>query len=130
MHSNTETLLNTASLYTPNDWVGQVYRVSRQHPRGRKAQWECLPFLYPDLNLFRAYRSGDVDFSGLAEQYRQGLEEKYGQLSALYDWVESVPSLGNFTLLCFEAAGEPCHRQVLAQWLLEQVPGPQAGSLR
>ena len=130
MHSNTETLLNTASFYAPNDWVGQVYRVSRQHPRGRKVQWEYLPFLYPDLNLFRAYRSGDIDFSGLAEQYRQGLGEKYGQRSALYDWVESVPSLKNFTLLCFEAAGDPCHRHVLAQWLLELVPGLQAGSLR
>jgi len=86
--------------------------------------------LYPDLNLFRAYRSGDVDFSRLAEQYRLGLQEKYREKSTLYDWVESVPSLGNFTLLCFEAAGEPCHRQVLAQWLLEQVPRLQAGSLR
>ena len=59
-------MLYTASYYDPQDWVGQPYRVSRAHPRGRKTQWETLPFLYPPLELLRAYRQGDLDFEALS----------------------------------------------------------------
>ena len=123
-------MLYTASFYVPDDWVGQAYRVSRQHPRGRHVQWETLPFFYPERGLLRAYRSGDVDFAGLSEQYRQGLNEKWDTLADFQSWLSEMPNRGDFTLLCFERSGEPCHRQVLAQWLLERVPGLKAGEVR
>ncbi|MFQ6026684.1 MAG: DUF488 family protein [Dehalococcoidia bacterium] len=123
-------MLYTASFYAPGNWVGSVYRVSRQHPRGRKTQWGTLPFLYPDRELLRAYRAGEIDFGGLGEAYTLGLDTKYEDWPEFRDWLESVPDLGDFTLLCFEARGEPCHRLVLARWLLERVPGLEAGQLR
>ena len=33
-------------------------------------------------------------------------------------------------MLCFEKAGEPCHRRILAQWLLENVPSLALGEIR
>jgi uncharacterized protein YeaO (DUF488 family) len=130
-------MLYTASFYAPEDWVGRAYRVSRQHPRGRKVQWESLPFLYPARNLIRAYRSGEIDFSTFSAEYVQGLEEKYKGLAEVQEWMDSrvgahgrAPLLGDFTLLCFERAGQPCHRLMLAQWLLERVPSLEAGALR
>jgi len=123
-------MLYTASFYAPEDWVGRVYRVSRGHPRGRRAQWDTLPFLYPQRELIRRYRMGEVNFDDFAREYRQVLDQQYEKLGVFQEWLRAVPSLGDFTLLCFERAGEPCHRRTLAQWLLERVPSLALGELR
>ena len=123
-------MLYTASFYAPENWVGQPYRVSRAHPRGRRTEWEVLPFLYPALNLLRAYRGKEIDFAELSQQYVRGLEEGVSRLGEFRSWIETVPELGDFTLLCFEPAGQPCHRRVLAPWLVQQVPGLALGKLR
>ncbi len=123
-------MLYTASFYSPEDWIGQAYRVSRQHPRGRRTQWETLPFLYPAREILSAYRGGGIDFPTLAAEYRRGLDEGYQGLPEFREWVASIPSLDDFTLLCFERAGQPCHRLELARWLLERVPSLMLGNLR
>jgi hypothetical protein len=138
-------MLYTASFYAPQHWVGRLYRVSRHHPRGRRTQWEVLPFLYPPRELLRAYRASvgaglalPLHFDAFALAYRRALDAECAANVApstplrtgFQDWLEGVPALGDFTLLCFEAAGQPCHRLPLADWLLERVPGLQAGELR
>jgi len=123
-------MLYTASFYAPQDWVGRLYRVSRGHPRGRRTQWESLTFLYPQRDLIRGYRAGEVDFAAFSQEYRRGLEQAYEKLAEFQKWLRAVPSMGDFTLLCFEPAGEPCHRRTLAQWLLERVPNLALGALR
>ncbi len=123
-------MLYTASFYSLEDWMGRTYRVSRQHPRGQRTQWETLPFLYPAREILTAYRGGSMDFATLAAEYRRGLDEGYQRMPDFREWVGSVPSLGDFTLLCFERAGEPCHRLELARWLLERVPTLVLGNLR
>ena len=123
-------MLYTASFYAPQDWVGKRYRVSRQHPRGRRTEWEVLPFLYPALELLRAYRSKEIDFAELSREYERGLDEDFSRPGEFRTWVEAVLDLGDFTLLCFEPAGQPCHRRVLGPWLVERVPGLELGQLR
>ena len=123
-------MLHTASFYSPEDWIGHAYRVSRLHPRGRKTQWETLPFLYPGRELLSAYRKGEIDFPSLSAEYRLGLDEGYRSLPEFQIWVDLTPDLGDFTLLCFERAGEPCHRVELARWLLERVSSLALGYLR
>ena len=123
-------MLYTASFYAPQNWAGRPYRVSRAHPRGQRTQWETLPFLYPQRELIRSYRTGEMDFAAFAQEYRQGLDQGYERLAEFQEWLRAVPSWGDFTLLCFEPAGEPCHRRTLAQWLLEQVPNLVPGALR
>ncbi len=134
-------MLYTASFYARDHWVGKPFRVSRQHPRGRRVEWECLPFLYPEREHLRAYREGVLTFQEFSEVYRAGLEQRYARYGIvssdndsssgdLHTWMGSVPSLGDFTLLCFEPSGEPCHRLALARWLLEAVDGLEAGELR
>ena len=123
-------MLYTASFYAPDNWVGSRYRVSRQHPRGRRTEWEVLPFLYPALDLLRAYRSKEIDFAELSKKYVKGLDEGFSREGEFRSWVEAVPNLGHFTLLCFEPAGQACHRRLLAPWLVQQVPGLELGQLR
>ena len=92
-------MLYTASYYDPQDWVGQPFRVSRAHPRGRKTQWETLSFLYPPLELLRAYRDGQLDFEALSREYRRNLDEKLLVDYRLRRWLEQLPNLGDATLL-------------------------------
>ena len=123
-------MLYTASYYALEDWQGQAYRVSRGHPRGRKTQWETLPFLYPSRKLLQTYQAGDMDFAGLEREYRGELELVRQDSPDFREWHDRLGRLGDFTLLCFEKAGQPCHRRILAQWLLETVPSLELGGLR
>ena len=123
-------MLYTASYYSLEDWKGRVYRVSRGHPRGRKTQWETLPFLYPSRRLLQAYQSGEVDFTGLEQEYRVELASGMQESVDFQQWIGDLPMQGDFTLLCFEKAGQPCHRRILAQWLLETVRSLDLGDLR
>ena len=123
-------MLYTASFYDPQDWQGQLYRVSRAHPRGLRTQWDTAPFLYPARDLLRAYRAGDLDFTALSVEYGQALDAAYEQLGQFQDWILELPSLGDVTLLCFERESKPCHRRLAARWLLERVPGLECGELR
>ena len=125
------TVLYTASFYQPDNWVGRCFRVSRHHPRGRKAQWDTLPFLYPELQLLKSYRSGEVNFEAFSHQYRNYLNDRYTIDHKFRRWVdEDLPRLGDCTLLCFEREGALCHRLVLARWLSEVQPYLEIGALR
>ena len=121
-------MMYTASFYEPQNWVGKLYRVSRQHPRGFKTQWETLSFFYPPLVLLKGYRAGNLTFEEFGFAYEQYLEIKY-RTSTIPSWLNQLPSVGDFTFLCFEKAGLPCHRWVLASWILKKMPDLQEGIL-
>lgn len=123
-------MLYTASFYEPRHWVGVRYRISRAHPRGRKADWEVQPALYPSRALLTEYRRGGLDFAALDVRYREELEATLERDGAFRAFLEGLPDAGDFTLLCFEPTGEPCHRRSAAAWLLERTPGLALGRLR
>ena len=123
-------MLYTASFYDPDHWVGQRYRVSRAHPRGRTAQWDTAPMLYPSRDLLRAYRGGTLDFATLSMEYRQELDSMYEEGPGFREWIDGLAALGDVTLLCFERGEKLCHRRVAAQWLLERAPELVCGDLR
>ena len=77
---------------------------------------------YPAADLLRAYRDGHLDFDGLSTAYVEELEKMYASRPEMAQWVAEAPDLGDFTLLCFERAGDLCHRLVLARWLQEKQP--------
>ena len=123
-------MLYTASFYHPEHWEGIPYRISRAHPRGRKTIWEVQPFLYPSRQLLTEYRAGTLDFEGLTERYREELQTNFQWEAAFQNWIGSLDSEEDFTLLCFEPEGAPCHRRVAAAWLLEKLPGLRLGQMR
>ena len=122
--------LYTASFYEPAHWTGTRYRISRSHPRGRKADWGTLPALYPSRALLSAYRRGEIGFAELDAAYRVELDAALERDVAFRALMEGLPGAGDLTLLCFEAAGDPCHRRSAAAWLLERVPALRLGRLR
>ena len=120
----------TASFYEPGHWVGTRYRISRAHPRGRKTEWEVQPALYPSRSLLTDYRQGNIGFAELDVRYRDELDETREKNPDFRAFLEQLPGSGDFTLLCFEPAGEACHRRSAAAWLLERVPALGLGRLR
>ena len=123
-------MLYTASFYEPRHWMGERYRISRAHPRGRKTEWQVQPALYPSRALLTDYRQGNLTFSELDVRYREELDETFERDAGFPAFLEQLTAMGDFTLLCFEPAGEPCHRRCAAAWLLERVPDLALGRLR
>ena len=115
---------------SPRHWVGTRYRISRAHPRGRRTEWEVQPSLYPSRSLLTEYRAGEIDFSALDIRYREELDATHERDSVFREFLERLNEADDFTLLCFEPMGEPCHRRSAAAWLLERVPGLELGRLR
>ena len=123
-------MLYTASFYQPRHWVGVRYRISRAHPRGRRVEWEVQPALYPSRALLTEYRKGEIDFPSLDIRYRAELDASLESVGEFRAFLDSLRETVDFTLLCFEPAGEPCHRRSAAAWLMERVPGLELGRLR
>ena len=123
-------MLYTASFYEQRHWVGVRYRISRAHPRGRRTEWEVQPALYPSRAVLTEYRQGNLDFAALDSRYREELEMTYKKDEGFQSFLQGLPDVGDFTLLCFEPEGAPCHRRSAAAWLLERVPGLALGRLR
>ena len=123
-------MLYTASFYEPRHWMGVRYRISRAHPRGRRTEWEVQPALYPSRALLTEYRRGDLGFPALDSRYREELDETHERDESFRRFLEQLPEIGHFTLLCFEPDGTPCHRRCAAAWLLEHVPELTLGRLR
>ncbi len=123
-------MLYTASFYEPRHWMGERYRISRAHPRGRKTEWQVQPALYPSRALLTDYRQGNLTFAELDVRYREELDETFERDAGFPAFLKQLTAMGDFTLLCFEPAGEPCHRRCAAVWLLERVPDLALGRLR
>lgn len=123
-------MLYTASFYEPRHWVGIRYRISRAHPRGRRAEWEVQPTLYPSRGLLTEYRRGDLDFAALDVRYREELDGTFERDEGFRAFLGGLTEAGDLTLLCFEPEGAPCHRRSAAAWILERVPGLELGRLR
>ena len=123
-------MLYTASFYHSEHWEGTLYRISRAQPPGQTTKREPQPFLYPSRRLLDEYRNGSVNFDGLIFRYREELETNYNWEADFQDWLDSLNPKQDLTLLCFEPSGEPCHRRVAADWLLEKMPELGIGQLR
>ena len=123
-------MLYTASFYQPRHWVGARYRISRAHPRGKRTDWGVQPALYPSRALLNDLREGKLDFPAFDARYREELDTTCEADAAFRAFIEGLPVAGDFTLLCFEPEGKPCHRRSAAAWLLERAPGLELGRLR
>jgi len=68
--------------------------------------------------------------AGLTDRYREELQTNYNWEADFQEWLGSLKPEEDFTLLCFEPEGEPCHRRVAAAWLLEKMPELGPGQIR
>lgn len=122
-------IIHTASFYASADWTGKLYRVSRMHPRGLRTQWDTLPFLYPPQATLKQYRKGEIDVPQFTADYLSHLEDAR-ESDQFRQLIDSMHDMEDFTVLCFEKTGTFCHRILLSEWLLKNVPGLRQGNIR
>ena len=80
--------------------------------------------------MLTEYREGVLDFAGLTAGYLEELQSNYDWEADFQTWLGLLTPEEDFTLLCFEPEGQPCHRRVAAAWLLERLPDLRLGQMR
>lgn len=81
--------------------------IARWAPRG--THYPVLMHLAPSGELLKAYKAGEVS----KEQYTETFNEQLSRLDAQQVGEE----LEGKILLCYEKAGDFCHRHLVADWL-------------
>ncbi len=114
-------LILTKSIYEPVDAKdGLRVLVTRYYPRGVKRErfdlW--IRELSPSAKLLRSYKAGDIDWRKFSADFTKELDNTESQ-KALRN-LQELSKKGNVTLLCYERAGENCHRLILERLLSKE----------
>lgn len=73
-----------------------------------------FPSLAPDRNTFFSKKAGDINEEQYEKQYRERVLSKLNA-KEIYD------QLFGSVLLCWEPAGDFCHRRIVASWIQEEL---------
>jgi len=73
-----------------------------------------FPKLAPDKDTFFAIKAGDIDEKQYEKQYRERVLAKIDP-QVVYDLFKKS------VLLCWEPAGDFCHRRIVASWIQEKL---------
>lgn len=84
-------------LYPPLDWGGARFAA-----------------LEPPRHTFFAKKADQIDDAEYARQYQEEVLDKL-------DPQEIYSTLSGFVLLCWEPAGQFCHRRLVAKWLEDKL---------
>lgn len=74
--------------------------------------------LVPPWGLVKNYKEGKVEEEGYTEEYYEQLRQLNPQ--EIYDELFEIHN-ENPVLLCWEPAGEFCHRRIVAEWLRDTL---------
>lgn len=85
--------------------------IALRHPDNFKGA--CYPPLFPKWSFLSKYFK-DGDKEAYTREYRRQILSKLNPEKVYSDLKDS-------TLLCWEPAGEFCHRRLVAQWLEESL---------
>jgi hypothetical protein len=114
--------MNTASIRTFPKGDPRGVCIARWAPMWTGRRYEPL---YPPHDLLRAYRDFRIDWIVFAAGYKRRV---LAELDARRVYAELGPEA---VLLCFEPAGEHCHRRLVAAWLEQEIgiEVPELGSV-
>lgn len=71
--------------------------------------------LAPPYNLVRSYKEGSITDELFKEEFYKSVLYKYDPVDVYNDIVSRFGS--DATLICYEKAGDFCHRRIVAEWL-------------
>lgn len=102
-------MIYTASYFESLCHHGRLISISRTIPKGFRVDG-TLPIFVPAREILRAWKTGEIDEEGYKDRYRAQLQSVWPEVKA---WVRSLDFRENATLLCWERAGEFCHRNLV-----------------
>ncbi len=101
--------------------------VTRYYPRGIKRErfglW--IRELSPSAELLRSYRAKEIGWRKFSADFTNELLGNPESQRAMRNLLDLTKE-GNVTLLCYERAGENCHRLILERLLLKEKKRPHA----
>lgn len=115
-------MIYTASYFTPETHHGLLISISRGVPQGFRI-YSRLPFFTPSemlLNLWKKEHNQDTYIN----QYKK---ECLANFSLIKDWLNTLEPQTDQTLLCYEKAGEFCHRNLAIKFVEKYRPDCYGG---
>jgi uncharacterized protein YeaO (DUF488 family) len=113
-----------ASYFEPSNHHGKLVGISRTTPKGFVVQ-ERLSLLVPSKELLADWKAGALDEAQYTARYRTELQSKFPKIRY---WLDAVDPAEDVTLLCWERAGEFCHRNLVLKLVERHRPECYGGS--
>lgn len=116
----------TASLFKPEHHHGRRVAICRTLPPGAEVD-RHLKFLAPPARLLWDYKQWQASDQGVTSDRLAEYKQCYWQhllsvRNQLCDYIDALPEHETETWLCWEAAGEFCHRNLLLKLIERDWP--------
>lgn len=89
--------------------------ISRSVPKGIR-NIRTYPALAPSWELMNTWKNGSVSWADYAELYRKETLDALSRQNVLSE-LTALAGDTEFTLICWERSGTPCHRHIASAWL-------------
>lgn len=110
-------MIYTASYFQPKNHHGKLISISITAPRWFVVH-DKIPFFAPSLQLLQQWQRSP-DEAKYTAMFR---EEIRANLPVIKRWVDIQPIHDDMTLLCWEKAGEFCHRNLVGKLIAKYRP--------
>ncbi len=111
-------MLYTASYQEPAYHHGLLLSISRSIPKGFKADGK-LEFFMPSAELLVDWKASRLNEAEYVESYREQIKESWQEVKL---WLDNLDLKPDRTLLCWEAKGKFCHRNLVAKLVQKYRP--------
>lgn len=116
-------MLYFASYFHANHQHGLKLSISRSIPKDFKTDGR-LEFLIPNSELLAAWKEKRVGEAAYTQRYREQLKQSWTEVR---NWLNSLDSQFNETLLCWEKPNAFCHRNLVAKLVQKHRPDCYGG---
>ena len=101
-------MIYTASYFQSENHHGSRISISRSEPQKIAVDGKLAIFV-PEQSILSDYKHGRIDIEGYINRYREQMRRSLPQIRA---WLDSLDPSVDMTLLCWEKAGQFCHRNL------------------
>jgi hypothetical protein len=101
-------MIYTACYFEPKNHNGLKVSISQYEPKKIKVDGKLHLFV-PDKALLIDYKNGSISNEGYVDRYRSQMRRNLPQI---HTWLDNLDPQIDMTLLCWERAGEFCHRNL------------------
>ena len=101
-------MIYTASYFETQNIHGSRISISRSEPRNVAVDGKLAIFV-PEHSILTDYKNGSINTEGYINRYREQMRRSLPQIRV---WLDSLDPRVDMTLLCWEKAGQFCHRNL------------------
>lgn len=111
-------MLYTASYLESTHHQGLLLSISRSVPKGFKIDGK-LEFLIPSAELLLDWKASRLNEAEYSQRYREQIKQAWQEVK---EWLDNLAPKPDQTLLCWEAKGKFCHRNLIAKLVQKHRP--------